>query len=535
MKKLAAFSLLSMLLAASAFAAPRVTLVEGDGDELGVTGNPLKVTVNSLDVSGHVAFGDLAAVDDTTGVYPSSTFSLGLNNEHTLSDTSKDYLIGLQAGTLFDLNANNTTVLLYSAAAIAWTKATNNKNFGAMLGLYGESTHYGTGTGELLVGVDAWAMNESNSNVLEAIGYWVEGYGNSGSGTMTSAYGIRVSSATNDGGGTLTTNYGIKVESQTAGTTDYAIHTNTAAAANTWALYNAGTAKSYFGGNVGIAATSPDMALEVNHATGQNLRLTYNDSDGSATNKADFTLSSSGDLTVAPSGGDLSLTGNQAISGSISQLGGSAGVSLSGAAGILSIAGIGNTNNNSMTVDLESSAVSITLDSADSLVIDTNLYINSNNNTAWGGSTQVQAQFDTAETNDSFKFGLILNSATLGSGNFMIVESADINTNFGVGLVTNPTLRIQSADAATPTDAVTIYHDQTDGRIDTVGGDLVLTPAGGRARLSGAMRLNPQASPPASAASGDIYVDSTPTPDELCFYDGAAWQGISSGTDANCA
>lgn len=53
--------------------------------------------------------------------------------------------------------------------------------------------------------------------------------------------------------------------------------------------------------------------------------------------------------------------------------------------------------------------------------------------------------------------------------------------------------------------------------------------------VSSTMRLQPRASAPSSPASGDIYVDSTPTPDELCFYDGAAWQGISSGTDANCA
>ena len=51
----------------------------------------------------------------------------------------------------------------------------------------------------------------------------------------------------------------------------------------------------------------------------------------------------------------------------------------------------------------------------------------------------------------------------------------------------------------------------------------------------GAMNLAPRASPPGTPNSGDIYVDSTPAPDELCFYDGAAWQGISSGTDANCA
>jgi hypothetical protein len=53
--------------------------------------------------------------------------------------------------------------------------------------------------------------------------------------------------------------------------------------------------------------------------------------------------------------------------------------------------------------------------------------------------------------------------------------------------------------------------------------------------VEGAAYLTPQASAPSNARSGDLYVDSTASPDELCFYDGAGWQGISSGTDANCA
>ena len=61
----------------------------------------------------------------------------------------------------------------------------------------------------------------------------------------------------------------------------------------------------------------------------------------------------------------------------------------------------------------------------------------------------------------------------------------------------------------------------------------VTSPA--RALHTTVERLEPQASAPHSPSSGDIYVDSSPTPDELCFYDGSAWQGISSGTDDNCA
>lgn len=53
--------------------------------------------------------------------------------------------------------------------------------------------------------------------------------------------------------------------------------------------------------------------------------------------------------------------------------------------------------------------------------------------------------------------------------------------------------------------------------------------------ISNVMRLQPRSAVPTTPSSGDIYVDSTPAADELCFYDGVGWQGISSGTDTNCA
>lgn len=67
-------------------------------------------------------------------------------------------------------------------------------------------------------------------------------------------------------------------------------------------------------GNVGIGTTAPDKALEINSATGANLRLTYNDADGSAVNYADFSMSSGGDLTITPSGGDVAIVGDLTIS-----------------------------------------------------------------------------------------------------------------------------------------------------------------------------------------------------------------------------
>ena len=58
-------------------------------------------------------------------------------------------------------------------------------------------------------------------------------------------------------------------------------------------------------GLLGIGTTAPDAALEINHATGDSLRLTYNDSNGSAVNYTDLSLSSAGALTLTGSAATL--------------------------------------------------------------------------------------------------------------------------------------------------------------------------------------------------------------------------------------
>lgn len=54
-------------------------------------------------------------------------------------------------------------------------------------------------------------------------------------------------------------------------------------------------------GKTGLGTSLPTTALEVNDSTGNCLRLTYNDSNGSATNYTDFLVSSGGSLTLRPS------------------------------------------------------------------------------------------------------------------------------------------------------------------------------------------------------------------------------------------
>ncbi len=54
-------------------------------------------------------------------------------------------------------------------------------------------------------------------------------------------------------------------------------------------------------GKLGIGTQAPLRKLDINAADGNCMRLIYNDSDGSATNYADFIMSSAGDMIITPS------------------------------------------------------------------------------------------------------------------------------------------------------------------------------------------------------------------------------------------
>jgi len=64
-------------------------------------------------------------------------------------------------------------------------------------------------------------------------------------------------------------------------------------------------------GNVGIGTTAPDKILEINGASGGTLRLTYNDSNGSAATYTDLSIDSSGILNINPTGNAITLGGGQ--------------------------------------------------------------------------------------------------------------------------------------------------------------------------------------------------------------------------------
>jgi hypothetical protein len=58
---------------------------------------------------------------------------------------------------------------------------------------------------------------------------------------------------------------------------------------------------AYITGNVGINTSAPSNQLEINSTTGECLRLTYNDNNGSATNYVDMEVDNTGILYIKPS------------------------------------------------------------------------------------------------------------------------------------------------------------------------------------------------------------------------------------------
>jgi hypothetical protein len=61
-------------------------------------------------------------------------------------------------------------------------------------------------------------------------------------------------------------------------------------------------------GKIGIQTSAPTRQLEINASDGNCLRLTYNDSDGSAVNYTDFSVGTDGDLIINSTGGTINLT-----------------------------------------------------------------------------------------------------------------------------------------------------------------------------------------------------------------------------------
>ncbi len=278
---------------------------------------------------------DSATTDSTltTGIFDLNvdtitTGNIGFNIDHIIRDSAGITAYGQRINTTIDTDAAES-----STGYGLYISGTNNDASSTLTGLYvdagtGAGTEYAAAfmNGNVGIGI---ATPESKLHINNAdtaanglrLSYSEASYDDQYSLDLYSAGG---SGAFIDA---ATTTNGLTIR-----TSSNATRTNLAARMVILGGANAG--------NVGLSTTAPDARLEINHATGDNLRLTYNDADGTASNYTDFSLASDGDLTIDSAGGainlasgdDLNITAStDLIFGTTTSLGESTGATDSGA------------------------------------------------------------------------------------------------------------------------------------------------------------------------------------------------------------
>jgi hypothetical protein len=200
-------------------------------------------------------------------------------------------------------------------------------------------------------------------------------------------------------------------------------------------------------GNLGINTSSPDKQVEINSSTGDCLRLTYNDNNGSADNYTDLNVSNSGDLTISPSGGDTIINSILSISNTNS--------STSSTTGALKlVGGIGISNN----TDAISSANGGSFTTAGGAAIAKSLYVGQN--VSIGGDLTVLGTTTTVNstvvelTDNTLK----LNSGPAGTGydSGLINNRYQLSNDVGSGdVVSDPAKETYSLNNAT-NDTITL-------------------------------------------------------------------------------
>lgn len=169
--------------------------------------------------------------------------------------------------------------------------------------------------------------------------------------------------------------------------------------------------------------------------------------------------------------------------------GSATGVSATASAGVLTLAGIGGTNNENLTFDFETASNKVTVLSGTSAALYFGLNIYQNAGTFWyingtGArfSDNVTLRWGTGDDasfrwittgNDNLNLALRCNNAAT-SGYFCITEYADAsNANRSpLALSVDPVLRIYSSDETQALDYLELYHNQTDAVLDWGNGNL---------------------------------------------------------------
>ena len=228
-----------------------------------------------------------------------------------------------------------------------------------------------------------------------------------------------------------------------------------------WTLGTAGAAQTPWTGNINGGG------FALSNATG-NISMWTNDSNY---------LSTSTGLTLTAPNQTVTQTPN--FSGGLN-VGSATGVSATAAAGVLTLAGIGNTNNENITFNFESTANEIQISSSSGVgvfVWGKDFRLNDDTNFRFGTINSLYMDWETTG-NDNFQIGTKCNSAN-NSGYINIMEWTDLGNANRSPLATsiNPVLRIYSADATIATPYIEMYHDNTNANIGIGLGVLNIVPA----------------------------------------------------------
>lgn len=254
-----------------------------------------------------------------------------------------------------------------------------------------------------------------------------------------------------------------------------------------WTFGSTGNLNSSAAATLGVGTSSPDKALDVNSATGANLQLTYNDSNGSAANKVTFDVSSSGDLTIAPSGADLNLTGSLTATGSIIPGNGLNFGSTANRAQIIYVNGTGSLNCSGFYTFQGSQSTStgtiftFSNGSTSSATSGTQRHLLVSSGFAPTSGTAVYNQVEISPTvnqtggSSGITRGLYINPTITAAADFRGLEVAAGKSVFGAQLAstaTSATLAAAATTLAITSNVVTVTGDAGANTIATITGGL---------------------------------------------------------------